>query len=352
MGTMAGFDTSRAIRFMLIVVALGVVTPLFAPSFAAARGGHIDMPNYDLSVSWQEPWTLSKSESVPGEYDLIELQYGTHEIFEMFYGLPWSETSSEEVTRKFVDQFLTDKPNYALVQEWSPGGSSGPLPQIISYTEGGKRWEQRVTGFPLGDGQSAYVSVVRIAEAPDPFEFREWSRLITVDFPDTFGNEMLPAPTPTPTAGDLAGAEALADALRTTAFTNSELSGYCCPALQEDSGATEPISVFFDLGGPAELQSLGYWIFSSPGAAASNYEVTMATKRQDFPVSPDVSSFMGPTATLLLSRDGRAAGCFVLVDNVVAVGSAIGGSGPLTPADIACELARLAVIHLASVAGS
>jgi hypothetical protein len=77
----------------------------------------------------------------------------------------------------------------------------------------------------------------------------------------------------------------------------------------------------------------------------------MASKRTNFPLAPDVSSYMGPTATLLMTNDSNAAGCFVLVDSVIALGTAVGGS-TLAPGDVACELARIAVIHLANVLGA
>jgi len=162
-----------------------------------------------------------------------------------------------------------------------------------------------------------------------------------------------PSPTATqaPTAAEVAAAQSLADRLRTSPVTRDELGGYGQyggATLGPDASGSISQNVYFDTGGPAHLQGFGYWIYPNKEVARVQFAASMAQQQaKNFPVRIDVTKLMGPDSWLLTDSQGYTAGCFVLVGNVVALGTAVGGSALAPSTAIACDMARIAVIHLA-----
>ncbi len=128
-----------------------------------------------------------------------------------------------------------------------------------------------------------------------------------------------------------------------------ELYGYCCPTLDEDSAKPGATSVLFNLGSYDGNQSLGYWVYSNDDAAEKGFDDAMTGKQTQLPVMTDMSRTMHTKSQLRTTSDARAAGCYILLDNVVVLGSSVGIDPTWTNGDNACNLALVAAKHLSLV---
>ncbi|MGI8475938.1 MAG: hypothetical protein ACR2OO_06170 [Thermomicrobiales bacterium] len=337
------------------LMAVGVGSLASPPGRAA--GTTWESAQFHFGIQWQDPWQKVKDDSVPNDYDMVEIKAGDNPIWQDIYGLNWTESDPTTIAHKFVARFRDGFSDLKVTQEWSAGGSTGAFPEIITYTStDGLPITETVLGRRFDSSPGVFLFTYRRAGNIDPTTLRDLNRLIAVRYP---GSPVLPTPviTPnptavqTPTTAEVAAAKSLADRLRNSPVTRDELGGYGQyggATLEPDASGSISQDVYFDTGGPAHLQGFGYWIYPNQEVARVQFAASMAQRQaKNFPVRIDVTNLMGPNAWLLTDSTGDNAGCYVLVDNVVALGTAVGGSSVAPSTAIACDMARIAVMHLA-----
>lgn len=337
-------------RYHFVVTLVVLSSLISAPKMLGAdTSGDADMVNFDLGVSWSSPWQITDYDSNFGELDLIELRHGRDNYYSTVIVFDSDESDGKKIAERVIGEFFEDMPEFEVVQEWSPGGAGGPFPAIVKYVEGTVRLTAQVTSFSLGRGNGAYAHITKYSSEFLPETRRTMDALLSYRFPwDDYWryNDRTP---PVLRQDFIESAEALAELLRKSQFTQDELGWQCCPSPQPSNGSGEPIEIVFDLKEPGVNQGIGYWVYSTSTFAWHDFWFAMANKQADFPVREDLSELMLAPAIRLSSDTGYVSGCFILIGNVVAFGSSVGATGYPSNADRACNLAMAAVVHWANV---
>jgi len=204
---------ARIVSLLMVGVLLTFGAPL--AKTASADSGTWKSAQFNVSVSWSDPWVGTKQVSTSGAYDLLQLTAATASASREAYGIVSTETDPRVITHKFVERFRS-KIAYTITQEWENCRCSGSHPMGITFrSSSGVQMIEAIDGWSIDPGKSVYVGVFSHPTDSDGMALRALDRKISFNIPPARPQD-IPPPVLTPTQS----------AVVSTAAASASCAGY------------------------------------------------------------------------------------------------------------------------------